>query len=66
MAALHFARIALLLSILAYVTVLGSGAAGVLDGEWALLLGMVATALIAVSAAACVIGQLMTYFRRNH
>ena len=66
MAALHFARMALLVSVLAYAVVLASGVAGILDGEWALLLGLVASLLIAVTAAACVVGQIVTYFRREN
>jgi hypothetical protein len=66
MAALHFARMALLASILAFTAVLVSGAAGILDGELVLLLGWVAAALIAVSAAACVVGQLVTFFRSEN
>jgi hypothetical protein len=60
--ALHFARMALLLSVLLYGLVLAIGGAGILGGELALLLGWVAAAVIAVSAAACVVGQLVTYF----
>jgi len=63
MAALHFARIALLASIFAYTLVLAAGSSGVLDAGWMMLLGWVASLLIAVTAAACVIAQLVTYFR---
>jgi hypothetical protein len=62
-AALHFARIALLVSILAYVAVLTAGLFGVFNGEGVLLLGWVASLAIAVTASACVVAQLVTYFR---
>ena len=63
MAALHFARIAFLASILVYAVVLTAGISGVLDGGWVMLLGWIASLLIAVTAAACVIAQVVMYFR---
>ena len=61
-AALHFARIAFLASILVYAVVLTAGISGVLDGGWVMLLGWIASLLIAVTAAACVIAQVVMLF----